>query len=186
MTSSLPLHIHLLGPLEVRRGTRRVELPASKKTRALLAYLVSNGKPHRRDRMVELLWDVADDPKGGLRWCLTKIRPLVDGPQSRLVADRETVEFRGEDAHVDLLSVRYVLRNGAANVPLPDLLKLSALFRGAFLEGLDLPDYDAFQAWLVASREDVLQQHISILQAILSRLSNNHSEAVPYARALLE
>src|SRR5687767_13306557 len=101
MTSSLPLHIHLLGPMEVRRGTRRIELPASRKTRALLAYLVANEKTHRRDRLAELLWDDADDPRGGLRWCLTKIRPLVDGPRNRLIADRESVEFRADEADVD-------------------------------------------------------------------------------------
>jgi len=187
MKSTHPLHIHLLGPMEIRRGTRRTELPASKKTRALLAYLIANAKSHRRDRLTELLWDVADDPRSGLRWCLTKIRPLVDGPQqSRLVADREIVEFRPENAYIDLYAVRDALRNGTSAVSLPDLLRLSALFRGTFLEGLDLPDYDAFQAWLVAAREDALQQHISILRAIISQLSDKPGDAISHARLLLE
>ena len=187
MKSTPPLHIHLLGPLEIRRGTRRIDLPASKKTRALLAYLIANGKSHRRDRLTELLWDVADDPRSGLRWCLTKIRPLVDGPhQSRLVADREIVEFRAESAYVDFYAVRDALRSGASSVSLPDLLKLSALFRGTFLEGLDLPDHDSFQAWLVAAREDALQQRTSILRAIVSQLSDNPADAIPHARLLLE
>jgi predicted ATPase/DNA-binding SARP family transcriptional activator len=173
--------------MEIRRAARTVELPASKKTRALLAYLIANGKAHRRDRLTELLWDVADDPRSGLRWCLTKIRPLVDSPhQSRLVADREVVEFRAENAYVDLYAVRDAVRNGAAAISLPDLLKLSALFRGTFLEGLDLPDYDSFQAWLVAAREDALQQHVSILRAIVNQLSDKPADAVAHARLLLE
>jgi DNA-binding SARP family transcriptional activator len=187
MKSTHPLHIHLLGPMEIRRGTRRVELPASKKTRALLAYLIANGKTYRRDRLIELLWDVADDPRSGLRWCLTKIRPLVDGPdQNRLVADRDTVGFQAENAFVDLYTVRDALRNGAPSLGLPDLLKLSALFRGTFLEGLDLPDYDSFQAWLVATREDAHQQHTSLLRAIVGQLSKDPAEAIPHARLLLE
>ncbi len=56
------LRINLLGDLEVLREGHRVELPASKKARALLAYLVTTGRPHRRERLTHLLWDVADDP----------------------------------------------------------------------------------------------------------------------------
>jgi len=187
MKTTHPLHIHLLGPMEIRRGTRRIELPASKKTRALLAYLIANEKSHRRDRLTDLLWDVADDPRSGLRWCLTKIRPLVDGPQqSRLIADREVVEFHAENAYVDLYAVRNALQSAPSSLGLSDLLTLSALFRGTFLEGLDLPDYDSFQAWLVAAREDALQQHRSILRAIVNQLSEKPGDAIPHARQLLE
>src|SRR5215468_8946667 len=117
MKSSNPLHINLLGPLEIRRGKQILELPSSKKTRALLAYLVANTRTHRRDRLTELLWDIADDPKGGLRWCLAKIRPLVDDRQrTRIVADRETVEFRGEDAEVDLYALRERLKGAPSSL----------------------------------------------------------------------
>src|SRR3954466_7307911 len=107
MKGSDRLQINLLGPLEIRRGNVRVELPASKKTRALLAYLIVNSGQHRRERLTETLWDVAGDPKGGLRWCLSKIRPLVDNlHQQRLIANRETVEFRADGSDVDLFAVR--------------------------------------------------------------------------------
>jgi len=187
MKSPPPLHIGLLGPLELRRARQIVELPSSKKTRALLGYLVANTRVHRRNRLTELLWDIADDPKAGLRWCLTKIRPLVDDRQRpRILADRETVEFRAEDAHVDLFVLREKLKEGASSLPLDELQDLSAMFRGSFLESLDLPDFDSFQAWLVAAREDVLHQHISILRAITKALSENPDNAVPYARRLVE
>jgi DNA-binding SARP family transcriptional activator len=42
------LEIRLMGPLAVARDGRPVALPPSKKTRALLAYLVASGRPHRR------------------------------------------------------------------------------------------------------------------------------------------
>src|SRR4029077_7104 len=112
MSGSNSLRIDLLGPMEIRRGKRRVELPSSRKARALLAYLIATGRNHRRDRLTELLWDIADDPKGGLRWCLSKIRPLVNEPKtSRILADRESVEFSALDAQVDLLIIRDNLRN---------------------------------------------------------------------------
>ena len=187
MTGSKSLRIDLLGPIEIRRGKRRVELPSSRKTRALLAYLIATGREHRRDRLTELFWDVADDPKGGLRWCLSKIRPLVDEPSaSRILADRETVEFSAVDAQIDVLVLRDNLRNGVSALTLKKLQEIAALFRGSFLEGLELPDHDGFQAWLVAERENILQQRVSVLRAIAKGLQDDPEAAIPYARLLVE
>ena len=73
-------------------ASRRLALPQSKKTRALLAYLVVTQRPQRRDRLCGMLWDVADDPRAALRWSLSKLRPLVDEPGApRLVTSGATV-----------------------------------------------------------------------------------------------
>ena len=96
-----------MGPLAVARDGRPVALPPSKKTRALLAYLVASGRPHRREQLCSIFWDVPDDPRGALRWSLSKIRGLVDGDDApRLVADRETVRFEPHGAAVDALALR--------------------------------------------------------------------------------
>src|SRR3954469_20292081 len=80
----------LLGPLQVIRSGAQLPLPPSRKVRALLAYLAMAPRPVTREKLCELFWDVADDPKSELRWCLTKLRPLVDGrTTTRLIADRE-------------------------------------------------------------------------------------------------
>jgi len=186
MKSSNLLSINLLGPLEIRRGNRRIELPSSKKARAILAYLVASRRQHRRDRLTDLLWDVADDPKGGLRWCLSKIRPLVDeAQQTRILADRETVEFSAMGATIDFHTVRDSIQRGVSSMTLKELQDLASLFRGSFLEGLELPEY-GFQSWLVAEREDAQAHHVSILRSIVSHLAENASEAMPYARLLVE
>src|SRR5688500_1364417 len=112
------LEIRLLGDLEVLRGGRPQPLPASKKTRALLAYLVATGRPHLRERLCDLFWDGPDDPRAALRWSLTKLRPLVnDAEQTRLRADRERVTFTGERATTDSALVRQLLGRDAASVP---------------------------------------------------------------------
>ncbi|HEX4998744.1 MAG TPA: AAA family ATPase [Terriglobia bacterium] len=186
-SSSNTMKINILGPMEIWKGGRRIDLPSSKKARALLAYLIASGRPQRRERLTEFLWDVADDPRSGLRWCLTKIRQLVDEPgKTRIVADRESAEFRGEDALIDLFMVRERLRKGVSALTLKELQELAILFRGTFLEGLELPDYDDFQSWLVAAREDALQQQLSILQAILTLLQGDPAAAVPYARLIVQ
>ncbi len=74
------LEFRVLGEFEVIRGGAPVTLPPSRKTRALLAYLALTGQKHRRERLCEIFWDVPDDPRGALRWSLSKIRPFVDEP----------------------------------------------------------------------------------------------------------
>ncbi len=92
------LRVTTLGGLALVRDAAEQALPASKKTRALLAYLALTGRPQRRDRLCELLWDLPDDPRGALRWSLSKLRPVVNSPaQERLQADRERVALTGPD-----------------------------------------------------------------------------------------
>ena len=77
------LRFRLLGTLELSRGGDVLKLPASRKVRALLGYLVLASRPVARTQICELLWDVPNDPRGELRWCLSKIRGLLDtGPQA--------------------------------------------------------------------------------------------------------
>ncbi len=88
------LQLRVLGDLEVIRGTQVLELPPSRKTRGLLAYLALTDRPLRREHLCELLWEIPDDPRGSLRWSLSKIRKLVDEDDCpRIIADRSTVQF---------------------------------------------------------------------------------------------
>ena len=72
----------LLGAFQIIRNGAPLPLPRSRKVRALLAYLAMAPRPVTREKLCELFWDVADDPKNELRWCLSKLRPLVNGPVS--------------------------------------------------------------------------------------------------------
>src|SRR5215211_1073241 len=89
------LDIRVLGDFCVLHGEEIVELPPSKKTRALLAYLAVTGQPHQRERLCEMFWDVPDDPRGALRWSLSKIRRIVNvSDEVYLTADRNVVTMR--------------------------------------------------------------------------------------------
>src|SRR5580700_8249193 len=79
------LRIQLLGPFSVRRDGAPVPLPRSRKVRALLAFLALGGASYSRSRLCALLWDVPNDPRGELRWCLSKLRALLDDPGRRRV-----------------------------------------------------------------------------------------------------
>jgi DNA-binding SARP family transcriptional activator len=179
------LEVRLVGELGVLRGGVAQRLPASKKARALLAYLVATGRPHLREALCTLLWDGPDDPRAGVRWALSKIRPLIDGGVARLVGDREHVCFEAQGAEVDLDRLRAI---AAAGVAATDTAALSAavpLFRGNFLEGLDLPGCHRFHAWCLAEREALRTLEIAVRSALLERLDRTPALALPHARALL-
>ena len=80
MEGTEPLHISVLGTLTVLRNRARMQLPASKKARALLAYLAVTARPHSRDRLCGMFWSVPDDPRAALRGSLSLLRRLVDEP----------------------------------------------------------------------------------------------------------
>lgn len=179
-----PLAIRLLGELVLARGDEPVSLPPSRRTRALLAYLVANAKPHRRDRLCALFWELPDDPRGALRWSLSRLRSLIDDPDrvQRLVANRETVAFDPADARVDIVEVRR-LASDPATATTDDLRAAAALFRGPFLEGLDLSDCHEFRAWCIAEREDWRTLHARLRAELVRRLAPSApAEALEHAR----
>lgn len=167
------LEIRLLGELEVVRDGDAVPLPASKKSRALLAYLAATARPHLRERLCELLWEGPDDPRAALRWSLTKLRPIT-GPH--LVTSREHVEFRCQDASIDIHRI-----GTPANDTTEQLEAHAALFRGGFLDALDLPGCFRYQQWCLGERERIRQTHITILTELTQRLGRNEA-ALTHAR----
>jgi DNA-binding SARP family transcriptional activator/pimeloyl-ACP methyl ester carboxylesterase len=180
------LDIQLLGQFAVARDGKPVPLPPSKKTRALLAYLAMAGRPQRRDQLCSMFWNAPDDPRGALRWSLTKIRSLVDSDaQRRLHADREMVRFEPRGAHVDALELKVGAEKAAA-LPLEALLRLAPAADGEFLAGLELPDCDGYQAWCAAQREDFRSAACRVLRALAERLRDQPTEALPHARQLVE
>ena len=181
-----PLSLRVLGELELWRGGSRLELPPSKKTRALLAYLAVSGRPQRRDRLCTMLWDVADDPRAALRWSLSKLRPLVDEPDTpRLTTGGDDVRFDAAGAHVDLTAAREQLGD-AAPLSTERLIELAAGFRGPFLEGLELPDFLEFQSWCLALREECRELHARLLAELVERLAAEPAAALPHARTLAQ
>jgi DNA-binding SARP family transcriptional activator len=182
---SLP-GIHLLGELQlVGFDGRAVALPASRKTRALLGYLIATGQPHRRERLCDLLWDGPDDPRAELRWSLSKIRAVLNDEKGvQLTADRERVGIELGNAVIDIQRVR-ALADGIPTVPIAALKEAASLFGvGEFLDGLDLPLCYRYQEWCIAEREAVSRLRLALLTSLVERLQGHPADALAYARAL--
>jgi DNA-binding SARP family transcriptional activator/tetratricopeptide (TPR) repeat protein len=181
------LSVRLLGEVGLLRGGAPVALPASRKTRALLGYLAATGTPQPRQRLCDLLWDGPDDPRAALRWSLTKLRPLVDDDGAvRLVADRDHVRFEAAGATVDLRDASEQLGGDVTSASIEALTRATAVLRGDFLEGLELPDCYRFHEWCTAERERVRALRLAVLDSLVERLADaSPEEALRHARQRL-
>jgi pimeloyl-ACP methyl ester carboxylesterase/DNA-binding SARP family transcriptional activator len=145
------MRLRLLGPMAVIADGKAVQLPASRKTRALLGYLAAEGRPVRRERLCHLFWEVPDDPRGALRWSLSKLRGILG---DAIVADRETAALDPIGLDIDFTELKAAAANLAAAAT-TTLEQICAAASGPFMEDLDLPNCDDFNAWRIATAEDV-------------------------------
>ncbi len=160
------LQISLLGELSINADGAEIALPASKKARALLAFLVATGRPHRRERLCEMFWDLPDDPKAALRWALSKLRSAGGTPErTRIVADRERVHFNLDGVDIDITNIYARLRE-ADDITIDELAVMAESLDSRFLDGLDGAGAEAFDYWLTAEREDARVAHIDVLKRL--------------------
>ncbi|TCP66562.1 alpha/beta hydrolase [Sphingomonas sp. PP-CE-1G-424] len=173
------LAIATLGILSVFQSTTAVPLPPSRKTRALLAYLVLATRPQRREHLIDLFWgDGPDDPRGALRWSLSKIRALIDTDRPRVIADRETVAFDAGEVTIDLHAARQI----GPDASVDEIVACLTALRQPLLAGIDLPDNAAFQAWLVAEREATARLRRTLLQRLVADMPLSHEDRLPWCR----
>lgn len=180
------LELKFLGELAVVRDGERLALPASRKTRALLAYLALNRRTFRREQLCELLWEIPDDPRHSLRWSLSKLRRLVDdGTQQRIVADRVGVRFDPTGVEIDIVALTTLTDGEVERCSLQQLEEAAARYGGIPLEGLDLANFHAFDAWCSAERESAMRAQTRLLGALIRRLDHDPERALLHARTLV-
>lgn len=172
------VRIRLLGPLTVGRDEETPALPSSRKVRALLAYLAVAPRPVPRARLCELLWDVPNDPRGELRWCLSKLRRVLDGADRRRVETAgDTVRLNLDDCAVDATEVAQAAQDGIEALDAARLQALSELFAGDFLDGLEMERSPHFNAWLAAERRRFRSRHVAILEHLVRKAPDDEAFA---------
>ena len=158
----MSLELRLLGPLTLSRDGREVDLPASRKARALLAYLALSPRAVPRQRLCTLLWETAADPRGELRWHLSKLRAAVGA--SAISGDDDRVRLEIRDVFIDALEVQRDLRAGLPSAG--RALELHALLRGEFLEGMEIERCPEFTSWLLAQRRRFRAWRVALLERL--------------------
>jgi DNA-binding SARP family transcriptional activator len=179
------VQVCLLGPLTLARDDAVLALPASRKARALLAYLALAPRAVTRSQLCELWWDVPNDPRGELRWCLGKLRGVVNEPgRPRLVSQGDVVRLDLADCLVDAAEVAAAIQAGPETLAPERLQALARWFAGDFAEGLAIDRSPAFSAWLAAQRRHFRECHAALLEQLVAR--GPESEAEGHLKAWLE
>jgi DNA-binding SARP family transcriptional activator len=158
---AMSLTVHLLGRPRLERAHVDAYRFRSRKSWALLAYLLLTDRQPSRAHLASLLFADADDPGRALRWSLAEIRRGLEGNGS--VGDDPVVVRLGGDVVVDVR----VLAHGAA-VEAADLPGLGS----DLLEGMSLAGAAAFDTWLLAQQRRVAAASEAILhEAALRAMS---------------
>jgi DNA-binding SARP family transcriptional activator len=172
-----PIQVRMLGPMTIRRDGIALVLPPSRKVRALLAYLALAPQAVPRSHLCELLWDVPNDPKGELRWCLSKLRGILDEPgQRRIETWGDTIRLELADCLVDVIEVSRATQKGIATLAPEQLRRLTGLFAGEFLDGLELDRSPSFNGWVVAQRRRFRGCRTALLEHLVETLPDGSDE----------
>jgi pimeloyl-ACP methyl ester carboxylesterase/DNA-binding SARP family transcriptional activator len=179
------LEVRVMGELAVFCNGEQVSLPRSRKTRALLAYLAVTNQPQSRERICEMFWDVPNDPRGSLRWSLSKVREVFKRSATNpVVTSRNTISLRAQSIELDLRSVKAISHRELDSLAVADLENLVTLFRGGFLDDLSLPRCPKFEAWRVSWISELNLLKTRVLRTLIDRLDGDASRALHYAHAL--
>ena len=180
------LSLRLFGALRVESGGRALALPPSRKVRALLAYLALAPRLVPRTRLCELLWDVASDPRGELRWCLSKLRALVDAPgDPRLITDGERVGLDLSALDIDAVAFARAIDPALASASVAELMLLTRMAEGELLEGLALERSPLFEQWLLGERQRFQRWQVKALVRLASLLPPGSEAATDALRGRL-
>ena len=144
--------LNVLGVPQLQVGDQPVRL-AYAKAEALLYYLAVTGRAYSRAALAALLWGHSPDnqARNSLRNALYTIRRGLS-PAAPLQIERDTIGLDHHSIRLDLPRFQTAVEAATDAAALHEAL---GLWRGAFLDGLHLPDAPEFEAWLAEQRAHV-------------------------------
>lgn len=147
----------------------------------MLTYLALAPVATNRTRLCDLLWDAPNDPRAELRWCLSKLRALLDDDDcKRVAATGETIALDFGPTSIDANEVLHAIQSDLSTVPLDTLRETEALFDGPFADGLELDGSPEFTNWLAAQRRRFRDVHVRLLEALIARCPTGSLDAFMY------
>lgn len=181
------LRLRMLGPLTIVRDGVKLALPTSRKARALLAYLAIAPRPVGRGRLCELLWDIPNDPRGELRWCLSKIRNIIGESDGwRIATSGDVIWLDLAGCFVDVFEIAGAAEKRIETLGGERLRALARLFVGDFLDGMEISRSPEFEGWLVAQRRRFRALHVAVLEHLVKVLPPESDEAMPHLEKWVE
>ena len=179
------VHVLLMGQGRLAFDGQPLTRLIAKKHQALVFYLAATNEPALRSRLATLLWGDNDEAAAhaNLRVALTRLRRWLP---DMLDIDNHQVSFAANaQVSVDWRDLTQALQGDAT---LATRESAAAMWRGPFLDGLDLAGCDEFERWLIHMRQRT-QREASTLRRLLLRAYEADGaleNAISHARGLLE
>src|SRR5262245_4764828 len=144
-----------------------------KKAQALLAYLaMQGGRPVPREQLADLLWGLSggEQARRSLRQSLMSLRGVLKASaDGALIAEGDTVALvSGPTLAVDVTAFERL----AASQDVQELEAAQALYRGEFLDGLQIAS-EPFAEWALIERRKLA----SLMSDVLFRLASARERA---------
>lgn len=193
------IEIFLLGYFQVRKDGSLLSGFESNKVRALLSYLaIENNQVHPRESLAELLWP--DHPDGfaltNLRWVVHNLREvLVDqnpgsgnSPAAFLDVQRDYIQLNlTSEIWIDAIHFVNLIKDGCHDNDMTRLEQAIGLYRGNFLDGLNVKHSTQFEEWVLLQQERFSQKHLHALYLLTNHRieSGDFEMAKEYARRQL-
>jgi DNA-binding SARP family transcriptional activator/Tfp pilus assembly protein PilF len=161
----MALRLQLLGPLSLSRDGQSLDLPPSRKLRAMLCYLVIAPRATSRHRLCELFLGSSGNPRAELRWYLSKLRTVVGA--ACIGHEEDLVRLELPEGEVDARELQRAMRAGIDTLTPPRARELEALFRGEFVEGLEIEHCPEFMGWVLAQRRRFRAARLALLERLV-------------------
>ncbi|MFL0798294.1 MAG: hypothetical protein K6L73_12485 [Cellvibrionaceae bacterium] len=175
------LTLHLLGDIRISEAGKVLALPSSRKARALLVWLALERRWHPRQVLADLLWGDTDDPRGGLRWALSKLKPLLG---DALLSDDDQICLDQGRLTTDIQDLE-VLLLAESKVDISELVVWEERLSTGYLSKIDLNAGVTFSLWLETRRMSLCEVHKKLLQTLIDRDSSEAIKVVHWGRKLL-
>lgn len=184
--SMASLHIRLLKGFEILRSpTEPIALP-TRKARGLVALLARHpGVPRQREALASTLWFESGDrqARANLRQALKLVRrALGDHARTVVVSEGDAISLANCAVSVDVDRFECLIASKTTAV----LERAEALYRGDFLEGLNLAD-GPFDEWCTIERACLREQAHDVFSRlmVLWRDAGKTERAIAMAQRLL-
>jgi DNA-binding SARP family transcriptional activator/predicted ATPase len=167
-------------------GTPTIELDgvpvyfATRKTQAILIYLIITRQPQSREMLMLLLWPAADTLRGraSLRRALADIKKVIG--ENWLTTEGDIVALNEEaDIQVDVWEYRQLI-TAVHSDPKTTYSQALSLYQADFLAGFGLRDSPAFDEWQFFEQEGLRQSFLQVLESLITW----HREAEEWEAAI--
>lgn len=166
----------LLGPPSLEQSGVRIRL-ATRKSLALLAYIAAQQGSSTRAELASLLWpdNAEEQARASLRQEVSRLTQSLGVALHK--PDPHTLTLSPQHLWVDLWAFEEALTQG-------DFHRAIELYRGPFLQGLQLKDTFEFEEWQARSREQLQQRYLEALTTLATQeaQAGRLTEALAYHR----